>query len=230
MVVPGELLCVTDSVSGVKFLADTRASYSCLPFRSSTAAPEVPSLKGAGGHGITSFGKKRLEVVFAGRRFEWTFLLAAVEDPIIGADFLRHYKLIVNLSAGCLMDAETLLGAAAAAEELASKLRADAAVFVPLPLRQRSYAEVAAELPAQLQRAEYVYIRRRGTLPPLACKYEGPDKALERAGKYFIVQIGAKRDSVSVDRLKPYTALGDISPAAPPQRGRLPIVAAPAAQ
>jgi hypothetical protein len=46
MVVPGELLCVTDSVSGVKFLADTGASYSCLPFRSTAAAPDVPSLKG----------------------------------------------------------------------------------------------------------------------------------------------------------------------------------------
>jgi transposase InsO family protein len=124
-----------------------------------------------------------------------------------------------------------LLGASpAAAEELASKLRADAAVFVPLPLRQRSYAEVAAELPAQLQRAEYVYIRRGGTLPPLACKYEGPYKVLQRAEKYFIVQIGGKQDSVSVDRLKPYAALGEVSPAAPPRRGRPPIVAAPAAQ
>jgi hypothetical protein len=62
---------------------------------------------------------------------------------------------------------------------------------------------VAAELPAQLQRAEYVYICRGGALPPLTCKYEGPYKVLERAEKYFMVQIGAKRDSVSVDRLKP---------------------------
>jgi hypothetical protein len=124
-----------------------------------------------------------------------------------------------------------MLGAApAATEELASKLRADAAVFVPLPLRQRSYAEVAAELPAQLQQADYVYIRRGGALPPLACKYEGPYKVIQRADKYFIVQIGGKQDSVSVDRLKPYTALGEVSPAAPPRRGRPPIVAAPAAQ
>jgi Integrase core domain/Integrase zinc binding domain len=124
-----------------------------------------------------------------------------------------------------------LLGASpAAAEELAGKLRADAAVFVPLPLQQRSYAEVAAEVPARLQRAEYVYIRRGGALPLLACKYEGPYKVLQRTEKYFTVQIGGKQDSVSVDRLKPYTALGKVLPAAPPRRGRPPIVAAPAAQ
>jgi transposase InsO family protein len=91
-----------------------------------------------------------------------------------------------------------LLGASpAAAEE-----RADAVVFVPLPLRQWSYAEVAAELPAQLQWAKYVYICRGCALPPLACKYKGPYKVLQLAEKYFIVQSGGKQDSVSVDRLK----------------------------
>jgi hypothetical protein len=35
-------------------------------------------------------------------------LLAAVESPLLGADFLKHFKLLVNLSEHCLMDAETL--------------------------------------------------------------------------------------------------------------------------
>jgi Reverse transcriptase (RNA-dependent DNA polymerase) len=108
LVVPGELLCITDSVSGVKFLADTGASYSCLPFSSRAAAPNVPYLKGAGGHGITCYGERQLDLCFSGRRFSRTFLLAAVEDPIIGADFLRHYRLMVNLADGCLMEADTL--------------------------------------------------------------------------------------------------------------------------
>jgi hypothetical protein len=29
---------------------------------------------------------------FQGRRFSWTFLLAAVSFPIIDVDFLRHFK------------------------------------------------------------------------------------------------------------------------------------------
>jgi Reverse transcriptase (RNA-dependent DNA polymerase) len=108
LVVPGELLCITDSVSGMKFLADTGASYSCLPFSSHAAAPNVPYLKGASGHGITCYGERQLDLCFSGRSFSWTFLLAAVEDPIIGADFLRHYRLMVNLADGCLVEADTL--------------------------------------------------------------------------------------------------------------------------
>jgi Integrase core domain len=124
-----------------------------------------------------------------------------------------------------------LLGAPAmAAETLAERLQSDMSGFQPIPLRQRSYAEVAAELPGQLMAADYVYIRRGGMLPPLACKYEGPYKVLSKSEKFFVVQVGSKEDSVSVDRLKPYTAAGPVTAAAPPRRGRPPLVAAPAAQ
>ncbi len=39
-----------------------------------------------------------------GRRFEWTFLLAAASYPIIGVDILRHYGLLVNPAANRLVD------------------------------------------------------------------------------------------------------------------------------
>jgi Integrase core domain/Integrase zinc binding domain len=124
-----------------------------------------------------------------------------------------------------------LLGApATAVEELAEGLRADTLGFQPVPLRPRSYAAVAAEVPAGLRAAAYVYVRRGGALPPLASKYEGPYKVIRKCEKYFVIKMGDKEDSVSVDRLKPYTALGEVSPAVPPRRGRPPNVAAPAAQ
>jgi hypothetical protein len=75
-----------------------------------------------------------------------------------------------------------------------------------------------------------VYVRRGSALPPLASKYEGPYKVIRKCEKYFVIEMGDKEDSVSVDRLKPYTALGEVSPAVPPRRGRPPNVAAPAAQ
>jgi hypothetical protein len=92
----------------MQFLADTGAAYSVLPCSGQTAAPDAPRLKGAGGQGIQCFGEKKLEVCFAGRRFLWTFLLAAVESPLLGADFLKHHKLLVNMAGKCLMDAVTL--------------------------------------------------------------------------------------------------------------------------
>jgi transposase InsO family protein len=124
-----------------------------------------------------------------------------------------------------------LLGAPpAAAEALAEQLKQDAVGFLPIPLRARSYAAAAAELPPALQKADFVYVRRGGALPPLAHKYDGPYKVKKKCDKYFVIQIGEKEDSVSVDRLKPYTAAQQISAAAPPRRGRPSLSAAPAAQ
>jgi hypothetical protein len=108
LVVPRELLCVTDTMSGTKLLADTGAAYSVLPACSQTVAGSLPRLKGAGGHSITCYGEWKLELCFSGRRFTWNFLLEAFKTLLLGADFLRHYRLIGNLAAGCLMDAATL--------------------------------------------------------------------------------------------------------------------------
>ncbi len=47
-------------------------------------------------------------VSFAGPRFEWDFVLAKVDFAIVGADFLKHFKLVVDLLARQLLDATTL--------------------------------------------------------------------------------------------------------------------------
>jgi hypothetical protein len=114
-----------------------------------------------------------------------------------------------------------LLGAPpVAAADLAAKLGQGPQQPAVIPLRSRSYAQVAAELPQALQQAEYVYIRRGGVFPPLAAKFEGPYEVLEKRDKYY--------DSVSVDRLKPYTGVGGVAAALPPKRGRPSLGAAPA--
>ena len=41
-----------------------------------------------------------MHVAAGGRRFTWPFLLADVAMPIIGADFLRHFGLLVDLRCG----------------------------------------------------------------------------------------------------------------------------------
>ncbi len=45
---------------------------------------------------------------FSGRHFEWTFLLAKVNFAILGADFLKHFNLIVDLVANQIVDAVSL--------------------------------------------------------------------------------------------------------------------------
>jgi hypothetical protein len=43
-----------------------------------------------------------------------------------------------------------------------------------LPSRPTTYAEAAASVPEKLMKAEYVFVRRGGVVPPLAPLYHGP--------------------------------------------------------
>jgi hypothetical protein len=43
-----------------------------------------------------------------------------------------------------------------------------------LPTRQRSYAAVTVALPPALMEADFVYIRKGGSVPPLSPPYDGP--------------------------------------------------------
>ena len=87
----------------------------------------------------------------------------------------------------------------------------------------RSYAAVAASnitTSKQLQEARYVYVKRGGTIPPLAPIYSGPYRVLHAGPKVFILEVGATRESVLVDRLKPHAGQLPVIPALPAKRGR----------
>ena len=75
-------------------------------------------------------------------------------------------------------------------------------------------------LPRELLTAEFVFVRDDASKPPLFPFYRGPYKVLERFEKNFILQIGDKSDSVSVDRLKAVFSSVPVTPAAPPTRGQ----------
>ena len=72
----------------------------------------------------------------------------------------------------------------------------------------------------QLQEATYVYVRRGGTISPLAPVYSGPYCVLHPGPKVFQLEIGATQQTVSVDWLKPHTGQLLVTPAAPVKRGR----------
>jgi hypothetical protein len=117
---------------------------------------------------------------------------------------------------------------AAAAGQLAQELRADRQLALPVPLRPRSYAQAAAAVPGALEEAEWVFVRKGGVSPPLAAKFDRPYQVISKSEKYFVIKVGDKLDSVSVDRLKSYRGGGVVTPAVPPLRGRPPKLAAPA--
>ena len=59
-------------------------------------------------HTIPSWGESVKTMSFENRSLTWSFLLADIEFPILGADFLRHYRLVVDLANGQLLDAKSL--------------------------------------------------------------------------------------------------------------------------
>jgi hypothetical protein len=102
-VAPGRLVHIVDESTQRRFLVDTGAAYSIFPF-SSSGKQSGPRLTGADGLHISCWGERRLSLIFHGRRFEWQFLLAKVQFPIMGVDFLRHFKLLVDPAANRLVD------------------------------------------------------------------------------------------------------------------------------
>ena len=90
----------------------------------------------------------------------------------------------------------------------------------PIPTRPVSYAEVVNTPPSHLLTAQWVYVRRGGQLKPLQDPYVGPFRVVQRGAKFFILEIGGKEDSVSVDRLKCHSGTSQVQPAEVKPRGR----------
>jgi len=106
-VTPGSLLHIEDQLTHRRFLCDTGASYSILPHHSSAVA-SGPSLHGPAGRQIKCWGERELTLTFNDKQYKWIFLLADVKFAIIGIDFLKHFKLVVDAAAGQLIDTKTM--------------------------------------------------------------------------------------------------------------------------
>ncbi len=71
------------------------------------------------------------------------------------------------------------------------------------PTQTSHHRQQSSHVPVELQDCRFVFIRHDAHRTPLQCTYDGPFRVLERATKYFTLDLKGKRDTVSVDRLKP---------------------------
>jgi hypothetical protein len=94
---PGRLFYVTDSSSSRQFLVDTGIAFPLMPWQSESP-PSGPSLAGADGCRISCWGQRSFTVSLDGIPRRWDFLLAAVRFPILGANFLRHHSLLMDVA------------------------------------------------------------------------------------------------------------------------------------
>ena len=59
---------------------------------------------------ISTYGKRSLTLNLGLRRsLPWIFIIADVQKPILGADFLRHLELLVDVNRKQLVDTKTQL-------------------------------------------------------------------------------------------------------------------------
>lgn len=101
---------MTDATTKVSFLVDTGADLCVYP-RKMVRGPRQRSdyeLSAANGTVINTYGSETFILNFGLRRaFTWRFVIADVSRPIIGADFLAHYGLLVDLRNSRLVDQVT---------------------------------------------------------------------------------------------------------------------------
>lgn len=106
------LFYVRDRSTGLRFLVDTGAEVSVVP-PSHTDKPHASNglqLQAANNTSIRTFGRRSLTLDLGLRRnFRWVFIVADVKHPILGADFLSRYNLLVDMRHSKLTDSLTQL-------------------------------------------------------------------------------------------------------------------------
>ena len=111
---PTRRLFINDRETGTRYLIDTGADLCVYPRTAirGQARKAAYELAAANGTAIATYGTVTLQLELGLRRtFVWRFVLADVPKAIIGADFLAHYGLLVDLKARQLVDRETGLSA-----------------------------------------------------------------------------------------------------------------------
>ena len=101
----GRLFHILDTISHRRFLIDTGAEISLIPptHKHSTPQDHGFTLLAVNGVSIPVFGRRSLTLNLGFRqKFQWVFVEAAV--PILGADFLKHFNLLVDLKHKQLID------------------------------------------------------------------------------------------------------------------------------
>ncbi|XP_036342393.1 uncharacterized protein LOC118751772 [Rhagoletis pomonella] len=99
-------LLIFDRTTGTKYLVDTGADISVTPpHRTSQLTPTQLRLQAANGTVIDTYGDKPLELdIWLRRPIRWILCIANVPYPIIAADLIHEYGLLVDLRRGCIID------------------------------------------------------------------------------------------------------------------------------
>jgi hypothetical protein len=106
------LFRIFDPSSKYTFLIDTGATVSVIPptHREKLLPPNY-LLQAANGTRIATYGTRSLTLSLGMRQsFSWIFIIAAVTQPILGADFLHKFNLLLDIKNKRILNNTTNLG------------------------------------------------------------------------------------------------------------------------
>ena len=84
-----------------------------------------------------------------------------------------------------------------------SQLKTHMHLIQPTPPRPISPSQASSHVSKALATATHVFVRHDAVRKPLQAPYDGPYRVLKRDKKFFTLDINGRKDTVSVDRLKP---------------------------
>ena len=106
------LFYVSDTPTHTRFLVHTDSEVSAIPPTPADHrhSPDDLTLLAVNDSPIRTYGKRSLTLDLGLRRsLPWIFIIADVQKPILGADFLRHFGLLVDMQRRQLIDSHTHL-------------------------------------------------------------------------------------------------------------------------
>lgn len=197
-------LIITDQKLKNNFLIDTGSDLCCFPRRllRGRYKDSTFNLSAANSSTIKTYGLMTFELDFGLRRtFLWRFIIADVDIPIIGSDFLAHYNLLPDCRNKLLLDGTNGL-------HVKGILRNVPQSSVSTISNSSPYASLLANFPDLTRPPCYPRQIKHQTLhhirttpgPPVSCRFRrlNPEK-LKIAKKEFseMLQAGSARPSES---------------------------------
>ncbi|XP_057324817.1 uncharacterized protein LOC130667321 [Microplitis mediator] len=172
------------NATGTEFLVDTGSDLSVFP-RGSMKSQTTPigcQLYAANGTIIETYGLSLQTLNFGLRRdFTWNFIVADVTKPILGADFLSHFDLLVDLKRKCLRDGITGLTSSGYFHVTTAfdKIKAVGGDSIYMKLL-REFAEITRPDPSINEKRKHSTVHYIRTIPGLPVSSEArrlsPDK------------------------------------------------------